>query len=95
MNAFHDDIFNRRASGVFMSGGFEQDKRSSVFAAPTMPKPLFGDNSGGYGAPVRNHQRSSSFGGAQHKHFAYVAGCEICEDYIRCGTDICYHEHRV
>ncbi|KAJ2764900.1 hypothetical protein IWQ57_004992 [Coemansia nantahalensis] len=30
-----------------------------------------------------------------HKHFAYVAGCEICEDYVRRGSELCVHEHRV
>ncbi|KAJ2395395.1 hypothetical protein GGI23_004320 [Coemansia sp. RSA 2559] len=95
MNGFHDDVFNRRASNAFLSD-FRQDNRSSVFAAPTMPKPLFSDNSGyGAGGGWGGHQRSSSFGGAPHKHFAYVAGCEICEDYVRCGAEICHHEHRI
>ncbi|KAJ2711356.1 hypothetical protein H4R19_003290 [Coemansia spiralis] len=30
-----------------------------------------------------------------HKHFAYVAGCEICDDYKRRGAEVCVHEHRV
>ncbi|KAJ1662141.1 hypothetical protein IW140_006125 [Coemansia sp. RSA 1813] len=95
MSAFQNDIFNRRASSAFLSD-FRQDNRSGMFAAPVMPKPMFSDN--GYGAPPmrsqQQHHRSSSYS-APHKHFAYVAGCEICEDYIRCGKDICHHEHRI
>ncbi|KAJ2757515.1 hypothetical protein H4S06_003142 [Coemansia sp. BCRC 34490] len=99
MSAFHNDIFNRRGSSAFLSD-FRQDNRSGVFAAPSMPKPLFSDSSAYGSRPqsssshVQQHQRSASFSGAQ-SHFAYVAGCEICEDYIRCGRDICYHEHRI
>ncbi|KAI9502669.1 hypothetical protein GGI25_003524 [Coemansia spiralis] len=86
MSAFHNDIFNRRSSNAFLNE-FRQDNRSGVFAAPMMPKPLFCDD-----GPSR-HQRSSSF--TNHSHFAYVAGCEICEEYISRGAEICHHEHRV
>ncbi|KAJ2721823.1 hypothetical protein GGI07_003706 [Coemansia sp. Benny D115] len=89
MNSFHNDIFNRRSSNAFIND-FRQDNRSGVFAPPAMPKPLFCDSDG--------HQamRRSSFSGDMgHRHFAYVAGCEICEEYVRRGAEICHHEHRV
>ncbi|KAJ1722155.1 hypothetical protein LPJ53_003391 [Coemansia erecta] len=88
MSAFHNDIFNRRASAstAFFSD-FRQDNRSGVFAAPVMPKPMFAQGDG--------HARRASMGDASHQHFAYVAGCEICEDYVRCGREISRHEHRV
>ncbi|KAJ1780010.1 hypothetical protein LPJ77_000538 [Coemansia sp. RSA 2523] len=81
MSAFHNDIFNRRGSSAFLNE-FRQDNRSGVFAPAAMPKPLFSEDSG----------RRASFGG--HEHFAYVEGCEICEEYVRRGADICVHEHR-
>ncbi|KAJ2784710.1 hypothetical protein GGI15_002185 [Coemansia interrupta] len=88
MSAFHNDIFNRRASAsTAFFNDFRQDNRSGVFAAPVMPKPMFAQGDG--------HARRSSTGGMGHQHFAYVAGCEICEDYVRRGHEICRHEHRV
>ncbi|KAJ2638125.1 hypothetical protein GGF40_001881 [Coemansia sp. RSA 1286] len=91
MSAFHHDMFNRRSSSAFLNE-FRQDNRSGVFAAPAMPKPMFCSSDG------QQAMRRSSFSGGQttsHKHFAYVAGCEICEEYVRRGTEICHHEHRV
>ncbi|KAJ1847388.1 hypothetical protein LPJ70_001563 [Coemansia sp. RSA 2708] len=85
MSAFHNDIFNRRGSTVFMNE-FRQDNQSGVFAPPAMPKPMFCSE---------DRERRASFSGGRHEHFAYVAGCEICEEYVRRGVEICVHEHRV
>ncbi|KAJ1963545.1 hypothetical protein GGI12_001994 [Dipsacomyces acuminosporus] len=73
MSAFHNDIFNRRSS-VFL-GQFDQSHKPGVFAPPAMPRPLFGDSPG--------QQRRSSFSEGSirgNKQFAYLAGCEICEE---------------
>ncbi|KAJ2000743.1 hypothetical protein GGI04_004032 [Coemansia thaxteri] len=73
--------------------GFHNDifnRRSSSafmggeFASPAMPRPLFGDGAGGC--------RPQS---SEHRHFAYVAGCEICEECVCRGVDIRRHEHRM
>ncbi|PIA14381.1 hypothetical protein COEREDRAFT_82787 [Coemansia reversa NRRL 1564] len=91
MSAFHNDVFNRRGSSAFLNE-FRQDNHSGIFAPPAMPKPMFSQEP----SPARR----SSFSVAanersSHQHFAYVAGCEICEEYVRCGTQICVHEHRI
>ncbi|KAJ2836693.1 hypothetical protein FBU31_001305 [Coemansia sp. 'formosensis'] len=84
MSAFHNDIFNRRSSAAFL-GDFSQMKTPGVFAPAVMPRPLFSDN---------NCSRPSS-SSSRTGHFAYVAGCEICEEYVCRGVDICRHEHRM
>ncbi|KAI8318558.1 hypothetical protein GQ54DRAFT_341795 [Martensiomyces pterosporus] len=87
MSSFHNDIFNRRSSGSFF-GEFSQGGKPGVFAPAAMPRPLFAEDYG--------HRRSSFSGHEQsHTHFAYVAGCEICEETIQRGHQLCYHEHRV
>ncbi|KAJ2685263.1 hypothetical protein IWW39_004390 [Coemansia spiralis] len=59
-----------------------------VFAPAAMPRPLFCESS-------RPSSSSSRTGHTLGGHFAYVAGCEICEEYVCRGADICRHEHRM
>ncbi|KAI7823424.1 hypothetical protein BX661DRAFT_186570 [Kickxella alabastrina] len=94
MSTFHNDIFNRRSSNVFLNE-FKQDKHPGIFAPAAIPKPLFCQNDG-------QAMRRSSFSGTDshssmqnQRHFAYVAGCEICDDYVRKGAEMCHHEHRI
>ncbi|KAJ2732062.1 hypothetical protein IW152_004099 [Coemansia sp. BCRC 34962] len=60
-----------------------------VFAPAVMPRPLFCESSS------RPSSSSSRTGHTPGGHFAYVAGCEICEEYVCRGVDICCHEHRM
>ncbi|KAJ2249135.1 hypothetical protein GGI13_004388, partial [Coemansia sp. RSA 455] len=60
-------------------------KTPGVFAPAAMPRPLFCETNS---RPSSSHSRTGS-------HFAYVSGCEICEDYVCRGVDICHHEHRM
>ncbi|KAJ1956702.1 hypothetical protein EC988_001206 [Linderina pennispora] len=84
MSSFHNDIFNRRTGGGHFSG-FSQ----TPFAPAHMPKPLFSENR------RRSSFQSSSASLAQSQTFSYEAACEICEEMVRCGRELCVHEHRI
>ncbi|KAJ2058164.1 hypothetical protein GGI17_005207 [Coemansia sp. S146] len=86
MSAFHNDIFNRRSSSAFLNEFSSQMKTPGVFAPAAMPRPLFCET---------GSRPSSSRSGHMGSHFAYVSGCEICEDYVCRGVEICRHEHRM